>query len=444
LSRLTVLPHPRVFCVCSVISLLLLAVPAECQFPGFGKKDSGGGFGWSKDKVTLHRKLPALVHLTAKTFSVQAISHDHNQTEVAQVLQDILENTILKNDHELTPVKASPELIVTCTITHYETPPPQPFTRTEPRYVNNKVVDQNIQYEHYSGAVDVTYRAALANGRVLDSDNVSAKFGQDFERATNQPSQKPDNSFTKLNPFAKKDKPASSPDAEESEHPPTPEQLRQDLLQSLAFQIAARLVNTDEPVEILLAKGKNEDANKLAKDGLWARDLETLETTPASNNQQEEAYRLYNIGVANEALAYQSEDRAAAKKYLEEAAIDYGKAIDAKPNEKYFLQPQNRIETALAYYKKLEDRAAPNPNPVTVAADIDKDTLTNEKVIEMFQSGVDEPTILSMIHDDAKVNFDLSSDAMIALAKAGIKGKIPAAMRERMARKNGTTKAATK
>jgi tetratricopeptide (TPR) repeat protein len=205
-----------------------------------------------------------------------------------------------------------------------------------------------------------------------------------------------------------------------------------------------RLVNTDEPVEILLAKGKNEDANKLAKDGLWARDLETLETTPASSNQQEEAYRLYNIGVANEALAYQSEDHAAAQKYLEEAAIDYGKAIDAKPNEKYFLQPQNRIETALAYYKKLEERGAPTPNPVTVAADIDKDTLTNEKVIEMFQSGVDEPTILSMIHDDAKVNFDLSSDAMIALAKAGIKGKIPAAMRERMTRKTGTTKAATK
>ena len=41
-------------------------------------------------------------------------------------------------------------------------------------------------------------------------------------------------------------------------------------------------------------------------------------------------------------------------KYLDQAAINYGKAIDAKPAEKYFLEPQKRIETAIAHYKQLE------------------------------------------------------------------------------------------
>jgi hypothetical protein len=448
LRRCEPLTTPAIFLRVAFVSLTLLvyvAAPAHGQILGFGKKE---GFGLSKDKVTLHRKLPALVHLTTKTFSVQAVSHDHNQAEVAQVLGDILENTLIKNNHDLTPVKTSPALIITCTITHYETPPPQSFVRTEPRYINNKIVDVNVTYDHYSGAVDVTYRAALASGKILDSDNVSAKYGQDFERGTNQPSQKQD-MLGRFNPFGKKEKTPSSPGVEESEHPPTPEQLRQDLLQSLAFQIASRLVNTDEPVEVLLAKGKNEDANKLAKSGLWSRDLETLETTPASNNPQEEAYRLYNIGVANEALAYQTEDRAAAKKFLEEAAINYGKAIDDKPSEKYFLQPQNRIETAIAYYKKLDDREkAKEKPPLTNAgekeqltptspaprADSDDQVLTNEKIIEMFQTGVDEDTIIHAIRTEAKFKLDTSPNAMITLAKAGIKGKIPAAMRERASR----------
>jgi len=42
-------------------------------------------------------------------------------------------------------------------------------------------------------------------------------------------------------------------------------------------------------------------------------------------------------------------------KYLSQASINYGKAIDNNPAEKYFREPQKRIETALAHYEKLED-----------------------------------------------------------------------------------------
>ncbi len=84
------------------------------------------------------------------------------------------------------------------------------------------------------------------------------------------------------------------------------------------------------------------------------RALETYETAPPFPKPEDDAYRLYDIGVAYEALAYQSEDQKATMKYLDQAAINYGKAIDAKPDEKYFVEPQKRIETAIAHYKELD------------------------------------------------------------------------------------------
>ena len=54
-------------------------------------------------------------------------------------------------------------------------------------------------------------------------------------------------------------------------------------------------------------------------------------------------------------------------KYLDQAAINYGKAIDARPEEKYFLAPQKRIETAIVHYKELEDQLHPKPAAVAVA-----------------------------------------------------------------------------
>jgi hypothetical protein len=100
----------------------------------------------------------------------------------------------------------------------------------------------------------------------------------------------------------------------------------------------------------------------------------------------------------------------------------------------------------VTYYKKLEDRGLKavevssgsnrTPKGIEVGAssgtpDQKSTVLTNEKIIEMFKSGVDEPSILAAIHDAPVVQFDVSADGLIDLAKNGVKGKIPAAMRER-------------
>ena len=427
--------------------------------------------GKTKKKVVLRRKLPSAIRLTANSFAVKATAHDKAQADVAQSLSDVLETELLKNDHRLRVEKGNPDFVVSCTITHFDTPAPQSFVRNEVVMQKGHSLEEPKKLYKVTGELDVAHQARDRSGKALDSDNFNAKYSRDFEAGTNQATDKSITSKV-ADPFKR----MAGKKTEDSGAPPTPIELRHELIQQIVTDISTRLVSTEQAVDVYLARGKLDSANKLAESGLWSRYLETLETMTPFQNPHDDAYRLYNIGVANEALGYQTEDHAAAKKFLEQASIYYGKAIDGKPDEKFFLEPQNRIETAVAYYKKLEDRGkeplvaetrsqssdaksskpsksphsdtAQTPSvtiakkspaakpPLTNAASKQKDTpaapaLTNQKVIEMVKSGVDEENVIATIRQAPAVDFDVSPDGQIQLAKNGVKGKILAAMRER-------------
>ncbi len=82
-------------------------------------------------------------------------------------------------------------------------------------------------------------------------------------------------------------------------------------------------------------------------------------------------------------------------KYLEQASLDYGKAIDDRPDEKYFLEPQTRIKTALEHY--LQSKTSPPPPPPAPDKPRDDPAVTNEDVIVMVQAQMDEANILDSI-----------------------------------------------
>jgi tetratricopeptide (TPR) repeat protein len=214
------------------------------------------------------------------------------------------------------------------------------------------------------------------------------------------------------------------------------------------------MVNTKETVEVYLAKqrGALDQGDKLAATGLWERALETFETAQPLPKPEEDAYRLYDIGVAYEALAYAAEDEKSAMKFLDESAINYGKAIDAKPGEKYFLEPQKRIETAIEHYKKLEEEKNPKREvaaaPSKVAAPSSGSGgsagaakgLTNAKVIAMVKSGLDDDTLAQTIRAAKAVNFDLSAAGQQDLNASGVSVQVIAAMKARTAHKPATPK----
>jgi hypothetical protein len=438
------------------------------------------GFGTlTKKKITLHRKLPAVVHFTGTTFTIKASARDAKLADTAGSVKDLLQTELLKNNNKLRDDANNPELSIFCTVMSFDVPSPQSFTRNEVVMQKGKQLTQPVTYNKITGSLEVSYQAKeTRTGRVLDADNVVAHYSEDFEAGTNQ---KADKSIaTKMtDPFKR----LAGKKTEDSSGPPTTPELKQKLIHEAVHELTSRITTTNEPVDILLAVGKMDKANKLAETGLWTRDLEELEQMQPLQDPKDDAYRLYDIGVADEALAYQAEDHATAKKFLQEAAINYGKAVDAKPDEKYFLEPQKRIETAMAYYRKIEgqqksveaanavptktetppsgsspassssatkgassasnksssnqksgssSQSTSSGQPGSGAATTNAvPALTNDQVIKMAKAGVDEDSIIATIHDAAAVKFDLTPDGQIQLTSGGVKPKVLAAMRQR-------------
>ena len=444
--------YPMRLAACLAVLALSLTSAAQAQ-----------GFGSSKKKVTLHRKLPPTAHLNGSAIEVQVTGHNV-QSDVATSLRDMLEAELLKDDHRLRADDKHPDSIISATITEYVAPQAQ--TSTQSTYVPGSKKPQQQTVTRYSGILKVAYTAKDAHsGRTLDSSNITSKYDDEW----NQYGSTSGGITGTLGHTWDKLKHGKL----EADKPPTAGELRDVMLSDVVSQIASRLVNTEESIEVLLARGKLDDANKLAENGLWSRNLETLETMEPFPSKEDDAYRLYNIGVAYESLAYGSEDTKAAQKYLQEAAINYGKAIDDKPGEKYFMQPQNRIDTAIAHYKTLRDQpktvAAADAGSASSSADTGKSAggstskssstksarttsssgtstvaksmvapppkkstgppLTNDQVIQMVKAGLDEDNVIDTIRNAGSVNFDLSVDGQVKLAQNGVKGKILTAMK---------------
>lgn len=468
------------------LSVCILSFALFLQFVAFGPLVRAQGFGLTKKTVKLERKMPASVHLPGPGFDVQVTAHDANSADSARMLSDLLTTELQKYDKKLQVKTTSPDETVHCTILTFQIPPPVTYTRNEMVFQKGKSMQQPVMYYKVTGTVNVAYQAKDGQARVFDSDSITANYAQEFQAGTNQATGESFQSKV-TSPFKR----LAGKKTDETFGAPTPVELRQLLLSRAASQIASRLVNTDETLDIPLARGKMDEANNLAEKGLWERYLETLETMMPLPKPTDDAYRLYDIGVAYEALAYQSEDKAATEKFLEKAAINYGKAIDANPGEKQFAEPQTRIETAVAHYKKLQGGAtlsakadaAPQSTPAPTAPATKSSTagkrstaaprstapssktataagassaappaaskapapaakpaanaapaLTNAQVIKMAKAGVDEDNIIATIHDATSVQFDLSPDGLVELASNGVKGKIVVAMRERAKR----------
>jgi hypothetical protein len=440
------------------------------------------GFGANKKTIALTRKLPAVIHLPGTAIDVQCVASQQANAEVAQGLSDVLLVTLQKNDTRLHEDKNAPDVTIKCKVITYETPPPKTFTRTQTVYQNKRWVQVPVLYYKITGELSVVYQAVDAHKRTLDAGTITKKYAQDFQAGTNQSAGGSGESDTgnssvlsKIDIFHKKK-------GEENMGPPNAVELRQKLIEGVVSQLAPRVVNTQETIEVMLARGKPfDEANKLAEKGRWTQYTEALETMNPLPKPEDDAYRLYNIGVANEALAYQAEDRTSTQKFLDQAAINYGKAIDAKPSEKYFIEPQNRIEMAAEHYRKLaqgadtkggtepteaESKDSGSVKPVSTPSPASKEPnngasaskprpapskappsgnsaakpstakptgppLANADIIKMAKAGVDEESIIASIQEASSVNFDFSPDSLIALANAGAKGKIVTAMRAR-------------
>jgi len=474
ISAIRLHERPQSFRLQNFLRLLLLVVLAGAISAPSARAQ---GFGNGKKHVTLHRRLPAAVKLPGAAFEVQVTAHEATNSDVAQTLSDLIPIEIEKNDKNLHEEKNTPDEVISCTVTAFETPPPQSFSRNEVVMQKGHSLEEPKKYNKITGNLSVAYRAIAGKSSIIDSRTLTATYSQDFESDTNTAADESVGSKM-VDPFKR----LAGKKGAEPVTAPTAVQLKQILIRQIVAQIAARVVNTDEMIDVPLARGKLDEADKLAEHALWSRYLETLEQMTPFSDPAADAYRFYAIGVGYEAEAYAEENHVAAKKLLEQAAINYGKAIDGKPSEKYFLEPQSRIEVAVTHYRQLEvqanipTEAPPAPaatltEPAPAAAPAKKPSttrstkpgtsatkpataakpsstsggsstkaagsssahakppLTNDDIIKMRKAGVDEDTIINAIHDAASVDFDLSTDGLVKLAQNDVKGKLVSTMR---------------
>jgi hypothetical protein len=390
------------------------------------------GFGASKLKVTLQRKLPALVHLPSNTIKLTVSTADQDGT-LPFDFQALLETELLKDDPDLREMDNAGVQIL-CQITEYSHPEPTVTKRAAPGVSltgPKQGLTTTADFTRITGQLNVSLQVKDSGGGLLISDNISATYDEEFDSSGNSASHGVFGSVTGT--FGRMKGGQKSEDA----NPPTPSELRSRLILDAVQQIAEHLVNSDEKIEVLLAQkaGPLDEGNKAAQAGLWERALETYETATPFPKPEDDAYRLYNVGVAYEALAYTASDEKMTMKYLDQAAINYGKAIDAKPGEKYFVVPQKRIETAISHYKELDQERTRTAQETANPAPAAPKALTNTQIIAMVKSGVDDATIIQTIHGAAAVSFDLSPAGLHDLSSNGVSAGIVTAMRAQAAKK---------
>ena len=404
--------------------LLLVATAALVMPPAAPAQNFGNAF--QRKKVALVRKLPPTGHIEGNSIRVEVTGA---APDVTNALQSTLESLLISNDARLRTEKDHPDAVISCRITNYSQPPAQRVSESSLSLGKKGGPLTNEAMMELMGQLTVSFQAQDVRARKsIAGDTVTAKFDREFP--LQNPAAKPSMMNSILNAHVPKipGSNKSIPGAHDAEdHQPTPDELRTKLIHDAALQIASRLVNTSETVDVMLAHGGDLDkANTLMEQKLWTRALESLETMTPFSQSDDDAYRLYELGVVNEALGYQAEDVTRARKYLQEAAVDYGKAIDAKPTEKFFLEPQTRIDSALAHYKLLGDLAKSDSAPKAAA-----DALTNKDVISMVEAKLDEANIIDTVQHADAVKFDLTPKGQIDLAKANVNGRIIAAMKQR-------------
>jgi tetratricopeptide (TPR) repeat protein len=455
----------------AALAVAVVALPVRAQ--NFGMMGL-------KTRVSLQRRLPAMVQLPGKTIRVRVTSAHQNTDVITTDLQSQLTTELLKNDRTLQEDENNPAVTISCQITSYAHPQPIVTQRNVPTTgATGKTTTQPANFTRITGSLNVAFQVKTGNGRVVASDNVSVNYDQEFNAAGDNTSH---GILGTMGSSLHRLKGSKGTDAQASGAPTEPE-LRTQLLTMAVHKMAAQIVNTDETIEVFLAKksGPIDEGDKQAEAGLWQRALETFETAKPMSKKEDDAYRLYNIGVANEALGYAAEDPKSAMKFLDEAAINYGKAVDDKPSEKYFLEPQKRIETAIAHYRKLEEarnapppEAPPPPAPVVASAPTAKHTstrskstppkstppqsttpssatsadgsltatshgtvgahaLTDGQVIAMVKNGIDDDTIAQTVRNAKAVNFDLSSAGQQRLTAGGVSPAVVSAMKARAA-----------
>jgi hypothetical protein len=341
---------PRARLILSVSSVIFL-----CQTPLLAQ-GFGGLVGLKKARtVTLKRLLPATVNLNQKRIKIVAVGETKIPADLPKILTTKLITSIQKDNRFIVDDK-NPETELHFTITNY-------YVESRILQVPGATPPQNCTV--FTGKIEASYQAIeMRTGAPLDSENL--KYAITVEEPKGVPMWK------KIGP--RQGNCGTNAKATENE-------ARDELADAIDAQMAQRAAPTEESVLVQLPGGKLEPLSAMAMSQRWGSVLEGAEKMDKFPKPEDDAYRIYLIALANEALAYEkaresaelekargsdvSSDKAKrsmdqeeknfteAQAYLDQATKSYKDAIQAKPGEKEFREPDARMENAVRLYQTI-------------------------------------------------------------------------------------------
>ncbi|HEX6641513.1 MAG TPA: hypothetical protein VF215_10400 [Thermoanaerobaculia bacterium] len=411
--------------------LLLLLLMIVVALPLFARE----GFGFAKKAVSMTRTIPPSTNAGARRVKVNVTSDRSDARDDAQTLSRYITDAILSGSGTLAD-SGRPEVTIDVSLDRVES---HESYDTETEYVRQqtgtrrKWNDKKQKYEdepiYSSVPVQKTFKTVTAS--VTGSYDIGARNDDVASGSIDQQ-------------FREK-----YGDGESSR---APSDVEDELMHNAAKAIVANLVPTQERVNVLLPRSTFEPLIPIAESGDWARYLSSVEAIPANRNLKDEAYRQYAMAVAKEALAYATDDRKEALALLQRAAAHLELAISTNGTEELFRKgyvsllssgsigvPLARMNESLARYEKWTSpgnvRAVvrdDDPEPEVASS---REGMSNDTVIEMAKAGLSDENIRLAIDGADRTNFDVSPQALIALAKGGVSKNVIAHMQKKKSRK---------
>jgi hypothetical protein len=405
--------------------------------------------GSSSRKTVIDVRTSPAVYLPGPAFRIEVYSTNPVAPGVSGRLQEGIQEVLLQTDPRLRVAQTAADTSIACTITDLSVLP-RIEIRSRPEYRRTGqiiVTDSDTGVSHTEDQfayVDVSYRVLVFEGRMsvkwdvtdvatgilLYSDRVDAGF-------TNAREAGPDLGV--------------GPIVGSSIAPVDLNIAYLKLADKAAGLILAQLSPSVHSEIVALSSGKLKDASKLLESGLWSEALTLLSSVPAFKDPKDDAYRFYSIGVAQEALAYKTQDPFEKKRQLEQAVDNYRRAAELKPGENMFWAPKNRAESALSQTARLAaqaeaferakklrstatspDRIAGGNNPLFRQARSRVPSgpmfIDNQTVVQWVKSGRSSDYIIASIKHAPATRFDLSEVERLKLRRDGVNSSVLKAM----------------
>lgn len=405
--------------------------------------------GSSSMKTVIGVRTSPPVYVPGPAIRVEVYSTNPLAPEVRERLQEGIEQVLLMNDPRLSVSQGAADTSIDCTITDLSVSP-RIEVRSRPEYQRTGqvvVTDSETGYsrtEDQFAYVDVPYRVLVFEGRIrvkwdvtdiatgilLYSDTVDEVYSNARDAA-------PD--------FG------SGPIVHSSVASVDLNIAYLKLADKAAGLILAQLSAGVHSEIVPLSSGKLKDAGKLLESGRWSEALTLLTSMPTFKDPKDDAYRFYCIGVAQEALAYKSQDPLEKKRQLEQSVNNYRRAAELKPGENMFWAPKDRAESSLlqasgivAQVEVLEKarkiRSAPtNPDRVaggntglfrqaSIRVPPGPMVIDNQTVVQWVKAGRSSDYIVASIKHAAATRFDLSQVELLKLRRDGVSTSVLKAM----------------